>query len=470
MELSMDMNVKTEQTLTLSQHLMQRLSILHMTLQEVSTLVTEALESNPVLEAEPAADATVFSPLSLDEMFAAQSRKSGLPEDEEPPRLWEHTASYSHAAKASSDETSADFLEFTSRPETLSDYLELQLTDYPLTKHQTQLCHYLINSLDERGFLSESIEEIAAREKLDAFELNQMLYVLQSLDPVGIGARDLKECLILQLAAGDAFNGTTMRIVKECLDLLSRNKIAAIAKQLGVSQEEAEAACAVVRTLSPIPSRGFYTGEESLYIVPDALITRAGDGLAIQMNDSFIPHLVLNSDYEKLAKESDDPTIRTYLREHRSAAETLIGNISARHEMLYGILVEITRRQRQYFLDGKSLQPMTMAELAQALGVHTSTISRGVSGKYIVCMAGTVSLRSLFTTGYQSKEQAVSAAVIKRKLLEIVTAEDPAAPLSDEALCRLFRKAGIEISRRTVAKYREEQGIPSSLRRKNNWH
>ena len=470
MQLSIDIKTKTEQNLVLTQHLMQRLSILHMTLQEVRALVNEQIETNPFLETEAVFENTAFSHVSLDELYAKQNTENtGNEHDEEPPLLRFDTTNFRCMGAGGGDGAPADFLEFTSRPQSLAEYLELQLTDYPLDARQTKICRYLINSLDERGFLSEPVEAIAAREHLDAFELTQMLYVLQSLDPAGIGARDLQECLILQLAAGEAFNGTTVRIVKECLELLSQNKIPAIAKRLSISENEAERACDVIRNLSPIPTRGFYTGEESNYIVPDALITHVGDDLVIQMNDSMIPHLILNPDYEKMAKDSDDPVVKKYLQEHRAAAEVLIGNISARNEMLYRILREITRWQWKFFLDGRSLLPMTMAELADKLGVHTSTISRGVSGKYIVCVAGTISLRTLFTSGYQSREKAVSATVIKRKLLELIAAEDPAAPLSDEALCKIFREMEIDISRRTVAKYREEQGIPSSMRRKSNW-
>ena len=137
--------------------------------------------------------------------------------------------------------------------------------------------------------------------------------------------------------------------------------------------------------------------------------------------------------------------------------------------MLFRSLLEIADRQKQFFLDGQSLQPMRMADLAEALGVHTSTISRGIRGKYVACAAGVVSLRSLFTSGYQTDEKAVSAVVIKRKLLELIAAEDRSAPLSDESLCQKFREMNIELSRRTVAKYREEQGIPSSHCRREGW-
>ena len=281
----------------------------------------------------------------------------------------------------------------------------------------------------------------------------------------------LEDYLAFQLAAGDCFNGYTVRIVKEGLELLSQNRIGAIAKLLGVDTAQAKACCDAVRALSPIPTRGFYTGEDSAYVVPDAVVIRQGAELFVQMNDSMIPHLVVNRDYEALLAESKDENLCSYLRCNLASAKGLISDISARQSTLQRLICAVVACQRPFFTDGKSLQPMMMSEVAEALGVHVSTVSRAIAGKYIVCAAGTVSLKSLFTSGYASGglSGAVSAAVIKRRLVELIAAEDPAAPLSDDALCRRFEGMGIHISRRTVAKYREEQGIPSSKCRKGTW-
>ena len=448
----------------------QRFSLLHMTLQEVAALANEQLEVNPLLETvELSGGNTMFSDISLDAMLLEQDDNEANEEDEEAPKAAPHAGEFYRDLTASDGERDADFLDFAVNPESLSEYLALQLVDYPLEEEQKKLCRYLIDSLDERGFFTESLEEIAERERVDAFELTQMLYVLQSLEPAGVGARDLQECLILQLAAGSNFNSNTVRIVKEGLSLLSENKIAEIAALLGVGEEEAERACAVIRGLSPIPSRGYYTGEDRGYFVPDAIIYSADEELVVQMNDSLVPHLVLDPDYEGMDRGSSDAELKAYLAEHREAAEHLIEEISARRDLLYRLLCEIAARQPRFFRDGRTLMPMKTADLAEALGVPVAVITRGIRGKYVACAAGTVSLLSLFYNEEDNGENAVAAAVVKRKLLGLIAAEEQSAPLTDAALCEKLCAVQIVISEELVEQYREELGIPNAAGRKDGW-
>ena len=301
MEASQSIQLKTEQKLVISQRLQQQLAILHMTLQEVAALANEQLQSNPMLEVAEGAEAadSPFSDLSLDALEGTLARSESFDDGALPVSSG---ATFYRAGQ--SGEAPADFLRYTYKPESLEDYLAFQLADYPLSEAQKQICRHLIAMLDEHGFFREPLADAAQLLGTDEFELTQMLYVIQSLDPPGIGARDLQECLILQLAAGDCFNGYTVRIVKEGLELLSQNRIGAIAKLLGVDTAQAKACCDAVRALSPIPTRGFYTGEDSAYVVPDAVVIRQGAELFVQMNDSMIPHLVVNRDYEALLAES----------------------------------------------------------------------------------------------------------------------------------------------------------------------
>ena len=463
-------NLRTEQRLVVSQRLRQQLSVLHMTLQEVTELVSEEIQSNPMLEFdETPASGGMFSDVSLETVYAAQredpAQESG---GEYLPNLCGENRY--RASKSNGEEHTSSFLDYTCRPESLSEYLTMQLLDYPLTEAQRKMCQYLIASLDERGFFCDSLDLIAETFHVDLFELTQMLYVIQSLDPVGIGARDLQECLILQLAAGDQFNSHTVRIVKEGLVLLSQNKITAIARLLGVEPAEAKRYCGVVRSLSPIPARGYYTGGDKGYIIPDAVVLRKGPGFAVQMNDSMIPRLIINEEYSRMLDDSDDRELRSYVKTNMTSARNLITDIAARQKTLYQLICEVVKKQPEFFTDGKTLRPMMMSEIAEELGLHVSTVSRAIRGKYIICAAGTVSLRTLFTSGYAGQQtNAVSAAVVKRKLVELISEEDRNAPLSDDALCRILGGMNIELSRRTVAKYREEQGIPSSKQRKGNW-
>ena len=470
MHLSPKTEVKTEQKLIASQRQQQQLAILHMTLQEISEIVNDQLQSNPMLEMdEHVSDESLFSAVSWDRLSAQTAGQQGDFSGEDAAPRGVIAVDY-HAARRC-DEHEANPLDFAATPESLSDYLTLQLASYPLDQVQRKICVHLIAMLDDQGFFRESLEDTARELGLDLFELTQMLYVIQSLDPPGVGARDLQECLILQLAAGNHFNGYTLRIVKEALPLLSRNRISAIAKLLDVDTLHAKRYCDEIRALSPIPARGYYTGEKSNYIIPDAAITRSGDQFAVQMNNSMIPRLVINSDYAALLESTADMELKDYLKPQMCAAKNLISDINARQETLQRIICEIVKKQPCFFGDGKTLAPMTMEEIADAVGIHISTVSRAIAGKYVICAAGTVSLRSLFTAGYgmQGKDNAVSAAVIKRQLTELIAAEETESPLSDEALAQRFRDMGIQISRRTVAKYREEQGIPCSNLRRRHW-
>jgi RNA polymerase sigma-54 factor len=451
-----------------------------MALPEVCDAVESALNSNPILErGEPQNQSDDFSNISYGSLpcstVDADDSSGGAQHDDEAERNT-FAARDDFYVRHRNDASDDGWNPIDNQPtkESLADYLSFQLVDFPLTKKQAAVCNYLIQSLDSRGWFTDDIDDVAKRLGISSFECTQMLYVIQSLDPPGIGARSLEECLILQLAASEHFNPYTIKIVRSCLELLADNNIPAIAKELNVSREDASGYCDAVRSLTPVPSRGYYTGSPDCYIVPDAKVTAEHGGFKICMNDSLIPPLIMNDSYIKMASDTEDKELSSYLQKNLADAKALVADVENRQKTLFRLVECIVSLQPQFFRDGKTLRPMTMSEIADRLGFNVSTISRAVHDKYIVCAAGTVSLKSLFSSGYSGAdggeaENALSSVVIKRQIVDMISKEPADAPLSDSALQEAFSHDGVKLSRRTIAKYRDELGIASSLKRRSKF-
>ena len=295
----------------------------------------------------------------------------------------------------------------------------------------------------------------------------QALYFLQSLTPTGVGARSLEECLILQLAQSKDFNEYTLRIVSGGLRLLAQNKVSALAEMLHTDLAQTQRACAAVRALNPIPSRGYASSAPVVRIIPDAMVERSDHQLNLRLNNSFVPQVRLSREYDAVLETLDAGETRKYIEENKVKAESLVKSIRERGRTLQRIILCIIELQPRFFREGQGLVPMTMNEVAEHLDMNVSTVSRAVQDKYIVCQRGTVSLRSLFTTGYVSEgNRSVSSATIHDTIRGLIAAEDTACPLSDAALSDAMKNLGFSVSRRTIAKYREEMAIPNSQLRK----
>lgn len=446
------------QKLVMSPQMRRSLEILKMPAQELCTHIGEQLNENPLLEIDESA-----VPLLPDDPFAILP----LPKDTEdgqtvPEMEWSEYnfrprggGTYDLEALLGTEEAS-----FTS-------LLLEQLGTLPLEKDFYALCEYCVECLDESGYFLFSLEEIAADTGTTVFEVAQALYAVQSLQPTGVGARTLQECLILQLAESKQFTHYTIQIVKEGLPLLAANNIAALARLLNCSPATAKESAAAIRALNPIPSRGYYTGESVQHIIPDAVIERVGQRIRILLNDRISSQLILSRENSALLSQNPDVATRKYLTEKLEGANSLLQAIHDRNTTLQKVLRTVVEMQPAYFKGGAALHPMTLAQVAQRLELHVSTISRAVQGKYIVCTAGTVPLKSLFTTAVPTAAgDAVSAETARLQLKRFIEAEDPAHPLSDQNLQQALLAANISISRRTVAKYREEMGIADSRGRR----
>ena len=448
----MEQRLEQAQKLILTQTVQQSLHCLQMSSQELSGYLQEEALSNPLLEVED-------MPLGVPYPADRDQGQENLPIEVRERIAWEG---------GKNREDDGDFTRLYSRGQSFQEYLEEQLGQMKgLSGDQLALCRYLVGCLNSAGYLDCSLSELAEELGRPLFDLEQALFAVQLLDPPGVGARSLSECLLLQLAQGPAFNEVMIRLVQSGLPLLADQNYTALAELLEVKPSEAKRAAEVIRELNPIPSRGFDTGTQSAYIVPEASI-RCEDGrVVVEMNEHAIPHVALNEEYCAMMNRRDCPDAQPYLKEKLTEAKGLMGMVRDRAETISRLLTAVVQYQRDYFLEGAALRPMTMSQMAEELDLSTSTVSRAVRDKYIQFQGKPLALRSLFTTALRTAQgENVSVETARQQLRRFVEAEDPAHPLSDEALRTALSGVGIEISRRTVAKYRGELNIPAASARK----
>ncbi len=369
----------------------------------------------------------------------------------------------------------AAFMDSLAGQETLAEHLETQIQQSALPPEVEAAALALIRSLDKRGYFPEdaSPEQIAEQEGISRNTLHRALAAVQDLDPPGVGARDLRDSLLIQLERRG--EGTTIpaRLLREHWDALVRHRYAEAAQALELEEEAVALAARRIARLDPNPGSRFAEVEQHV-IVPDVLISRdAGGELTATLTGEQVPRLALSARYrDMMAEQADKPDIRQYLSRCFREGRALIHAIAERQRTILLVAQALTRHQRAFFLRGQqALAPLRMEEVANELGVHVSTVSRAVRGKYLRCTFGVFELRSFFSAALPATEQEggsrVAAPAIQARLRALVAAEDPEQPLTDGELERLLAAEGKPVARRTIAKYREQLKIlPASLRRR----
>lgn len=462
---------RAEQRQVLSPAMRQSLHLLQMPLPELRDCLQDQILANPLLELDSPCD---------EEFSALPDTDSASPDGEDEQELLdavpaapeEELLEDIHFESVMPDYSVAgsgicDAVSLAHAEEDFTDQLLAQLTRMRwLSDGHRHLAAYLIECLDENGYLRFDLAELAAELHTDLSQLEQALYVVQSLEPAGVGARGLTECLLLQLAQGSDFNAYTVHLVQNGLELLARANMPALAKLLGCTRAEAQQAANAVRRLNPIPSRGYSNGRRTQYQVPEAVVLRTGGHLQVQLNRGFVPTPTLNRESESLLSGCQDAETVQYLQQKTAEAKQLIDGVENRFATIDRILKLLLTEQEGYFLRAESLRPLTMSKLAGMLDLSTSTVSRAIQGKSILFEGKNLQLKSLFATGIDSAEGELSSAGIKQQLFRLLQSEDSLHPMSDERLRTALAQSGSEISRRTVAKYREELGIPAASRRR----
>jgi len=327
---------------------------------------------------------------------------------------------------------------------------------------------YLVGSLDDRGFLTQTPADVALQTRLPLEAVQSAVKQLKSFDPPGIGSQNLQECLLTQLAAKGRGESLAARIVRDHFALLTRRRIPEIARKLCAHMDDIQAAIEDIGTLDPAPGRRF-ADDSNRVVVPDVTVEKVGGEWKITLNSDYIPRLRISSTYKDLiAKGSLSKQERDYLRERMRSGRFLINSIEQRQQTIERITREIIKVQVDFFEHGVSkLKPLTMTQIAEAVGVHETTVSRAIANKYIKTPHGVFDFKYFFTPGYEADSGAsVSNTSVKEMINDLISLEDKAHPLSDQEIVAKLQEKGINIARRTVAKYREELGLlPSNLRR-----
>lgn len=361
------------------------------------------------------------------------------------------------------------FETFLSAPVTLADYLQQQLSLVVLTDDIREAADSIIGNLDENGYLTLDLDEIAASGEHAMEAVNDALTVVQSLDPSGIGARDLQECLLLQLANRNARGSVAWQIVSEHLKLLEIHRKQELAKALGRPMEHVEIAIDVIQHLDPRPGLR-YASPPARHVEPDVYIFKEGDEFFIQLNDEDLPQLRLNMDYRHMVKRDGEPDkdVRDYVKDRYASALQLIKNIEQRKQTILKVCQAIIGRQTEFLEKGiDSLRPMMIKDVAEEIGVHPSTVSRAVANKYAHTPQGVFELRYFFSEAVQGPSGAATPLLIlKRMVKKMIEEEDAKHPLTDEQITARLRQGGVQVTRRTVAKYREDMKIPSTHHRR----
>lgn len=441
-------SLKTElrQDLKLTPQLLQSMEILQMNSQELLEYLNKVSEENPLVEQED-------SP-SLRSAYEELRQKAswidgGL-----------HGGTFAHEDSSVPERGAAD-----REMESLTAFLCDQLDRRHLPKPLLALSRYIAELVDEDGWLTQEDLDGLLDLKIPQALIDQALAAVQSLDPAGVGARDLSECLLLQLARQDHVCPAVMDIVTRFLPELSRKHYGPISRELGLTVEEIQAAEKVISSLEPHPGRAFQPAEPTVYVRPDIFIVELDGEWKVMLNEYYLPRVSISDYYARLLKESDEKETKEYLQQKMQQAKWLLNSLERRGSTLRSCAEAILNAQRAFFSGVTAeLAPMSLSSLAEALGVHPSTVSRATKGKFLQCRQGTYPLRYFFSRAVG--QQGPSQQAVKRKLLELVRDEDPSHPLSDQRLCQLLSAQGIQVARRTVSKYRLELGLRSSTARK----
>lgn len=361
------------------------------------------------------------------------------------------------------------FETFLSSPLTLSDHLQNQLSVLVLSEPVRQAANSVIGNLEESGYLTTPLEEIAVAEGLPLECVRAGLKAVQSLDPTGVAAFSLRDCLLLQLEARGASDSVAWKIVHDHLKLLETRQLSQLARVLGRPMEHIQIAVNVVRHLDPAPGLR-YSGAGARQVEPDVYISKEGDDYIITLNDDDIPQLRLNGEYRRMVDRDQEPNkdVRNYVRERYASALQLIKNIEQRKQTILRVCQSIVRRQPEFLEYGiDQLKPMMIKEVAEEIGVHPSTVSRAVANKYAHTPQGVFELRYFFSEAVQGPSgSATPLLIVKRRVKKMIEDENAAHPLTDEQITARLQTEGIQVTRRTVAKYREDMKIPSTHQRR----
>ncbi len=475
MEMKHSLNLSQKPVLIMTQRLQQALKLLQVPTLELQQILKQEIMQNPLLE-------------EVDELLENEDREkedtpeeaanaeAETPEEDDPIDWSEYMQDGLDRTYVPQSETSIEFLEKVPVTRTtLAESLLEQLRFLSLENGQLELAEFLVGSLDDRGWLATPLEVVAQSTGRSSEDCEQALKVIQSLEPVGIGARDLRECLLIQLHARQEEGTQPWQIIHDHFDHLVNRRFPEIARQLKCTVEAIQAAADVIATLNPRPGLQV-SSEDPKYVVPDLLVERVDEEYVVLLNDRNVPRLRISSAYESILrdmrradKNSSDGKTKEYIQGKLNSARWLIQTIEQRRRTMIKVMNCIIREQREFFDRGIAfLRPLTLQQVARQIDMHESTVSRVCSGKYVQTPRGVFELKFFFSSGLETEDgEDVSARTAKELIKTLIDEENKKEPLSDQRIAELLHEKGLRIARRTVAKYREQLSIlPARFRRR----
>ncbi len=517
MAIELKQQLRISQQLVMTPQLQQAIKLLQLNQLELVNLVQQELQENPVLEESDAdeetpgerEDAAVDEPGdfdgeageasdssaedSADRLDAGDATSADEPGPTDAEKIadieWEQYLE-SHPMTgletggiAGEDDRPSLEATYARRP-SLGEHLEWQLQVTDLDEAEHEIAHWIIGNIDDRGFLRSSVEEIARQCGAQESDVERVLAVIQKLDPTGVAARDLRECLLIQIDTLKVGGELVRRLVDEHVDLLQKRDFRSLAKLTGATLQEVADAARVIGTLEPRPGRGF-GGDDPVYITPDIYVYKVGDDFHVLLNEDGLPKLKINSMYRDVlskdrrahaldssrtvgAAELGDKDTKNYVHDKVRSAMWLIKSIHQRQRTIYKVMQSIIQYQRDFFEHGVAhLKPLNLRDVADDIEMHESTVSRVTTNKYVHTPQGIFELKYFFNSSISRFDgEALASESVKEKIRKIIENEDPVRPMSDQRIAEMLKAANIDIARRTVTKYREAMNILSSTKRR----
>ena len=476
--LKMTPHLALGQRLALTPSLLQKIELLTLSKLELEELINEELVNNPLLEdyseAEQQEAATAQQAVenkSEDPMKAPERPALELDENVDLQKFFNNYLDGGFDARVEHEENDKPTFEmFLAASSSLSDHLTEQLGLSDAGERTRAIATQIIGNLDENGYLLTTLEELCTLTGCTMEEAEAALRLVQSFDPIGVGSRDLSECLLIQLRYHGEEGTLAERLIQECLPLLAARKFKEICAKLGCAFEDIKEALETIKHLSfPRPGQRYNTHSPQ-YVQPEVYVVKVDDRYEIQMNEEGMPMLRLNATYRAMLKRGNTMTgeEKTFMREKFRSAVDLIRSVDQRRKTIYRVCECIVDRQKEFLEKGiEQLRPMLIKDVAEELGVHPSTISRVVSNKYIHTPQGVHELRKFFTSGIERSDgEKLSIVQVKHRLKQIIEHEDRQSPYADEEIVKILERERLNINRRTIAKYREQMRIAGSRERK----
>lgn len=480
MAVGMKQSMNLSQTLRMTPQLQQAIKLLQLSRMELETAIRKELDENPVLEET--------GDVQAEEAATAEERVQGVegdnaPADQDPQKHdefdWEAyiDAQYkpSHTNMAGGSEEIMNYENLISTSQSLYDHLMWQMSLSGFSEEEQLLGGILISHIDDDGYIKVSLADVAAEENVKADDLESVLPFVQEFDPPGVGARDLQECLLIQAKHLQEDTKDLVHLIKNHLKDLEKKNYEGIGKAMGLELADVVDMCKIIYTMDPKPGRSFMPNDTH-YVQPDVYVYKVGDEYMVSLNEDGLPRLRISNLYKSILKSGkESPATKPkdgtqeYIQEKLRSAVWLIKSIHQRQRTIYKVTESIVKHQKDFFDKGPAfIKPMILRDIANDIGMHESTVSRVTTSKYVHTPRGIFELKYFFNSGISTSDgDALASESVKLKIKEHVSGEDPRNPLSDQKIVDLLKKDGIQIARRTVAKYRDVLKIlPSSKRKK----